>query len=96
MPPRFRYWTVVIDGVPTAFRAHESHELVPTLRQLQRHARSAILMWFENGRLWRSPDEARLSALERRAAERPAKALHRPRRPGGERRPRRPPSKKGQ
>ena len=24
MPPRFRYWTVVIDGVPTAFRANES------------------------------------------------------------------------
>jgi hypothetical protein len=66
MPPRFRYWTVVIDGVITAFRANEPQELVPTLRQLQRHAPGALLMWVENGRLWRSPEEARRAAVERR------------------------------
>jgi hypothetical protein len=35
MPPRHHYWTIILEGKPTAFRAHTEDELLPTLRQLQ-------------------------------------------------------------
>ena len=34
MPPRYAYWTILIDDKPTAFRAREQEELLPTLNQL--------------------------------------------------------------
>ena len=34
MPPRHTYWTIILDGKPTAFRAHTEEELQPTLKQL--------------------------------------------------------------
>ena len=36
MPPRYAYWTILIDGAATAFRAKDREELVPTLTQLRR------------------------------------------------------------
>ena len=30
MPPRYAYWTILIDDTPTAFRAREREELLPT------------------------------------------------------------------
>jgi len=36
VPPRFAYWTILIDNGPTAFRAREAAELLPTLNQLKR------------------------------------------------------------
>jgi hypothetical protein len=30
MPPRFAYWTILVDEQPTAFRAKEAEELLPT------------------------------------------------------------------
>ena len=36
MPPRFVYWTILIDGKPTAFRARDREELLPTITQLKR------------------------------------------------------------
>ena len=36
MPPRYAYWTILVDGGPTAFRAAEPDELLPTLKRLQR------------------------------------------------------------
>ena len=59
MPPRFAYWTILIDNAPTAFRARDAMELLPTLNQLRRTNPNAVMKWFSAGRLWESPDAAR-------------------------------------
>jgi hypothetical protein len=79
MPPRYIYWTIVIEGTPTAFRAATRDELLPTLKQLQRKTPNAELKWWARGRVWESPEEA--SAAYRAEQER--------------RRPRRPPMRSG-
>src|SRR5262249_45604693 len=56
MPPRFAYWTILIDGTPTAFRARDREELLPTLGQLKRTNEHVELKWFAQGRLWDSPE----------------------------------------
>jgi hypothetical protein len=100
MPPRYAYWTILIDRKPTAFRARERDELLPTLHQLRRTNTDVIMMWFARGRLWESP-EAELAARiasrqapkERRGPEwRPggAHADPRARFKKGDRRPERP------
>ena len=58
MPPRFAYWTILLDGKPTAFRARTSDELLPTLKQLQSRNPGAVMKWFAHGRLWDSPEQA--------------------------------------
>jgi len=58
MPPRFAYWTILIDAKPTAFRARDREELLPTLRQLGRTNSNVELRWFANGRLWDTPEQA--------------------------------------
>ena len=60
---RFRYWTILLGTDPTAFRAARAEDLVPTLTQLQRRHPEAVIRWFERGRLWQSPTDAR-DALE--------------------------------
>jgi hypothetical protein len=55
MPPRFAYWTILIDGKPTAFRARDRQELLPTANQLKRTNKDVLLRWFARGRLWESP-----------------------------------------
>jgi hypothetical protein len=83
MPPRFTYWTILLDGKPTAFRARTSEELLPTLRQLQVRHPEAVMLWFARGRLWASPDEERAAAQARRSQ----RERRRPDwRPGGEHR----------
>jgi hypothetical protein len=52
MPPRHAYWTILIDNQPTAFRAREQEELLPTLNQLKRKNTNAEMKWFARGRLW--------------------------------------------
>ena len=42
MPPRHHYWTIILEGKPTAFRAHTQEELIPTLRQLQARHPDAV------------------------------------------------------
>ena len=74
MPPRFAYWTIIVEGKPTAFRAQDRDDLVPTFKQLQSKHPDAVMMWFARGRLWQSEEEAR-EALARRREE------HRPRKP---------------
>src|SRR5262245_27231263 len=69
MPPRFAYWTILIDGKPTAFRAREQQELQPTLTQLKRTNKDVLLRWFARGKLWESQDAERASWRERRAGE---------------------------
>lgn len=69
MPPRFAYWTILIDGAPTAFRARDRGDLLGISRQLGRRNSNVEVKWFSNGRLWNSPEEAReatKSSRERR------------------------------
>jgi len=81
MPPRFAYWTIIVEGKPTAFRAQDRDDLVPTFKQLQSKHPDAVMMWFARGRLWPSPEDAR-AAEQRGGAERRNKDW----RPGGEHR----------
>jgi hypothetical protein len=87
MPPRFTYWTIILDGQPTAFRSAEREQLLPTLKQLQTKNPDAVLRWFAHGRVWESPDEVR-QLRERKRAEARDAALKEPRgrgwRPGGD------------
>jgi hypothetical protein len=80
MPPRFAYWTIILEGKPTAFRAQHRDDLLPTFKQLQGKHPDIVMKWFARGRLWESPTEAQ--AVLRHHRER------RPRewRPGGEHR----------
>jgi hypothetical protein len=66
MPPRHTYWTIILEGKPTAFRAHTQEELLPTLRQLQARHPDAVLLWFARGRLWKSEEESREALSKRR------------------------------
>ncbi|MEQ1728677.1 MAG: hypothetical protein ABL982_09870, partial [Vicinamibacterales bacterium] len=58
MPPRYAYWTILIDGKATAFRAKEQEELLPTLNQLKRKNEDVALRYFSKGKLWDSPEQA--------------------------------------
>ncbi len=81
MPPRFAYWTILIDGGPTAFRARERDELMPTFTQLKRTNTDIVMKWFSQGRLWESPEAQQAAARKTR----PTRAEPRGRdwRPGG-------------
>jgi hypothetical protein len=80
MPPRYAYWTILIDNQPTAFRARDREELLPTFAQLQRRNPQVVMRWFANGRLWDSPEQAQWA---RRHASRPQERRSRDWRPGG-------------
>jgi hypothetical protein len=80
MPPRYSYWTIVADGLPTAFRATEREELLPTFRRIKHKHPDAEMKWFARGRLWASPEEAH-NDLERARERR-----NRDWRPGGDHR----------
>lgn len=80
-------WWIIVDGaVATAFRAREAGVLLPTLRQLQRTQPGVALKWFERGKVWATPEEARAALTAARTSRE-----RRPRhwRPGGEHRDRR-------
>ena len=49
MPPRHAYWTILVDDQPTAFRAHDAEELLPTFNRLKEKHPSAVMKWFERG-----------------------------------------------
>jgi hypothetical protein len=59
MPPRFAYWTILIDDKPTAFRARDKEELLPTFTQLKRTNQNVTVRWFAQGQLWDSPEAQR-------------------------------------
>jgi 23S rRNA pseudouridine2605 synthase len=84
VPPRFAYWTILIEGLPTAFRAAERDELLPTFKRLQEKHKDAAMRWFARGQLWESPEAARAALIEARRAEHPARG--RDWRPGGDHR----------
>src|SRR5688572_27626092 len=58
MPPRYSYWTIIVGGQPTAFRAATQEELLPTLKQTQVRQPDAVMKWFARGKLWDSPEAA--------------------------------------
>ena len=62
MPPRYVYWTILVDNGPTAFRAREREELLPTLNQLRRKNADVALKWYARGKLWESPEAERAAA----------------------------------
>ena len=89
MPPRYAYWTIIAGGLPTAFRMTEREELLPTFRRIKQKHPDAEMKYFARGRLWSSPDEARVESERLRAeadARRSTRAPSRGRawRPGGE------------
>src|SRR5690349_1774941 len=59
MPPRYAYWTILVDNQPTAFRAAMQEDLMPTFKRLKQKHPSAEMKWFQNGKLWASRDEAK-------------------------------------
>jgi 23S rRNA pseudouridine2605 synthase len=86
MPPRHAYWTIIVDDQPTAFRAHDVEELLPTFNRLREKHANAQLKWFERGQLFDTRDAAREQGYgqgERRwEGQRPGKDW----RPGGDHR----------
>jgi hypothetical protein len=68
MPPRFAYWTILIDNGATAFRARDAQDLLPTLHQLKRTNPNVVMKWFSGGRLWDSPEAAQQARRRRPAA----------------------------
>ena len=58
MPPRYAYWTILVDNLPTAFRASTREDLQPTFEQLRRKNPTAVMRWFARGQLWDSPEHA--------------------------------------
>ena len=78
MPPRYAYWTIIAGGLPTAFRAADRDELMPTFQRIKEKHPDAQMKWFARGKLWESPEAARV--VERRGGR------GRDWRPGGEHR----------
>jgi hypothetical protein len=70
MPPRYAYWTILVDDTPTAFRAREADELLPTLNQLKRKSADVVMKWFARGRLWDSPEAERAAQRQPTVTER--------------------------
>jgi hypothetical protein len=84
MPPRYSYWTIIAGGLPTAFRAAEREELLPTYTRLREKHPDAEMKWFARGKLWDSPDAARHD-LERTRGGRSHDRGDRSRNRGGDR-----------
>jgi len=58
MPPRYAYWTIIVDEQPTAFRAAAQEDLMPTFKRLKEKHPSAKMVWFQNGKIWPSRVDA--------------------------------------
>jgi hypothetical protein len=65
MPPRYAYWTILVDEQPTAFRAAVVEDLMPTFKRLKAKSPSARMVWFQNGKIWNSRLEAQDAMRER-------------------------------
>jgi hypothetical protein len=83
MPPRYAYWTILIDGKATAFRARDREELLPTFNQLARKNADIVMRYFARGRLWDNPEQAQWASRNQLAAARTEKR-DRDWRPGGQ------------
>src|SRR5512132_748928 len=65
MPPRYAYWTILVDNQPTAFRSAMQEDLMPTFKRLKQKHPSAEMKWFQNGKLWDSRVDAQEAMLVR-------------------------------
>ncbi|MDP2389545.1 MAG: hypothetical protein Q8N52_04390 [Acidobacteriota bacterium] len=52
------YWTIIVDGQPTAFRSGSLEDIMPTFNRLKEKQPNAELKWFQNGQLWPSRHDA--------------------------------------
>jgi len=59
VPPRYAYWTIIAGGLPTAFRAADRDDLLPTFQRIKEKHPDAEMKWFARGKLWESPEAAR-------------------------------------
>jgi hypothetical protein len=61
IPPKRpdKFWVIMSGSTPTSFRARMRETLLPTFVQLQRTQPDVSLKWFERGRIWSSPVDAR-------------------------------------
>jgi hypothetical protein len=90
MPPRYAYWTILVDDQATAFRSGSQEDLMPTFKRLKEKHPSATMMWFQNGKLWPSRIDAQEAMrargeLGRRGDERQGGFRDRERRPSRDR-----------
>jgi hypothetical protein len=76
MPPRYAYWTIIAGGLPTAFRAADREELLPTFQRIKHKHPDAQMKYFARGKLWESAEAAR-------SADKPRIVRDRDWRPGG-------------
>jgi len=65
MPPRYVYWTIIVDGQPTAFRSGSLEDIMPTFNRLKEKQPTAELKWFQSGQLWTSRHDAQESLRAR-------------------------------
>ncbi len=72
MPPRYVYWTIIVDGQPTAFRSGSLEDIMPTFNRLKEKQPTAELKWFQNGQLWPSRHDAQDFAKASTYAKAPA------------------------
>jgi hypothetical protein len=88
MPPRYAYWTILAGGLPTAFRAAERDDLLPTFKRIQDKHPDAQMKYFARGQIWDSPEAARAAKEQPPRSARLDEAAKRGRewRPGGEHR----------
>ena len=90
MPPRYSYWTIIADGLPTAFRAAQRDELLPTFARIKHKHPDAAMKWFARGKLWDSPESAQSAARPPQGSPTRSLPAKPPRgrdwRPGGEHR----------
>ena len=84
MPPRHVYWTIIAGGQPTAFRAAEREELLPTLKQLQSRHPDAVMMWFARGKLWPTKEAAEFTLRQEHRGGSGGERRGKDWRPGGE------------
>jgi hypothetical protein len=85
MPPRYAYWTIIAGGLPTAFRAADRDELLPTFQRIKERHPDAQMKYFARGKLWESQDAARAAQTRGGARNRGGERHARPGEAGGER-----------
>jgi hypothetical protein len=62
MPPRYAYWTILAGGLPTAFRAAERDELLPTFNRILEKHPDAQMKYFAKGKLWDSREASQAAS----------------------------------
>lgn len=72
------FWVILAGAVATAFRSPRREDLLPTLHQLQRTQPDVTLQWFDRGKLWESPEAARVALVAKRPQFADRKADWRP------------------